>query len=78
MLQTLTIESVPAQVDAAVGSKARPATNDVEPVDDEDDEFLDPITKEVIVDPVIGSDGITYDRCAPFLGWTALEKRDHS
>ncbi len=46
-----------------MGSAATPAANNGEPVD-EDDEFLDPITKEVIVDPVVGSDGITYDRCA--------------
>ena len=29
----------------------------------EDDEFLDPITCELIIDPVVCSDGRTYDRC---------------
>lgn len=29
----------------------------------DDEEFLDPVTWEVIVDPVVGSDGKTYDRC---------------
>ncbi|KAL2645146.1 hypothetical protein R1flu_012733 [Riccia fluitans] len=34
--------------------------------DDSDDEFRDPITEELICDPVKGSDGFTYDR------WTIL------
>ncbi len=65
-LQTLIIESVPAQVAAAASAypvpAATPATDNVE--DNDDEEFLDPVTKEVIIDPVVGSDGITYDRCA--------------
>ncbi len=28
----------------------------------DDDEFLDPVTFDIIVDPVIGSNGCTYDR----------------
>ena len=28
----------------------------------DEDEFLDPIMREVIVDPVVGNDGCTYDR----------------
>ena len=35
--------------------------------DDPDDEFLDPVTRELIVDPVVGSDGNTYDRCRSHL-----------
>ena len=31
--------------------------------DEPDDEFLDPVTRDLIVDPVVGSDGNTYDRC---------------
>ncbi len=29
----------------------------------DEDEFLDPVTRDVIVDPVVASDGNTYDRC---------------
>ncbi|KAL2611143.1 hypothetical protein R1flu_022835 [Riccia fluitans] len=35
--------------------------------DSDDEEFRDPITKEVMYDPVKGSDGFTYDR------WTILD-----
>ncbi len=38
-------------------------TIDADDADEDDDEFLDPVTGEVIVDPVIASDGNTYDRC---------------
>ena len=31
-----------------------------------DSEFADPITREVIVDPVVGSDGLTYDRLTAY------------
>ena len=49
---TLTSKELPS---AAPGSKSDPAP--------EDDEFLDPISWELIVDPVVCSDGRTYDRC---------------
>ena len=32
----------------------------------QDDTFYDPITLELIVDPVVASDGITYDRWSAF------------
>ena len=31
---------------------------------DGDGEFQDPITGELIIDPVVASDGVTYDRCS--------------
>ena len=30
---------------------------------DEDHEFLDPVTRALFIDPVVASDGNTYDRC---------------
>ena len=63
----LTDRIIPAQAAAAAAaasSQARPlASIDNNSIADDDDEFLDPITGDVIVDPVVGSDGCTYDRC---------------
>jgi len=44
----------------------RPAKRGKNPVDDSD-EFEDPITRQVIVGPVVASDGCTHDRCCKLL-----------
>ena len=66
----LTNTAIRAQAAAATSSQARPgpplASNDNGSALD-GDEFLDPVTGALIVDPVIGSDGCTYDRCCPSL-----------
>ncbi len=66
--ELLNYHLVRAQAIAATSPQARPgqslASKDNGPACD-DDEFLDPVTGDMIVDPVIGSDGCTYDRCCP-------------
>jgi len=48
-----------AQAEAAALEACLRRINSVE----DNGEFEDPITGEVIVDPVVASDGCTYDRC---------------
>ena len=48
---------------AAQASSIRQRRNCHNQSADDSDEFQDPITGEVIIDPVVGSDGCTYDRC---------------
>ena len=38
----------------------------------DEDEFLDPVTRDVIIDPIVASDGNTYDRCVG-ADWTVHE-----
>ena len=50
-------QPLPQPVPMAIGSTS---------ADVDDDEFLDPITYDIIVDPVIGNDGCTYNRTTAY------------
>ena len=43
-------------------------------IHDDEDEFIDSITGDIIVDPVIGSNGCTYDRLTAY----KLETKEES
>lgn len=47
-----------------------PASDDGE---SDEEQFVDPVTGNLMVDPVLCSDGQTYDRCVDTLGCQALK-----